>query len=390
MAKDVSSLRIEAPLRAEEAAPVLEAEQALALVPVEEKALTQQETKATAYLQGLLQLQPQDPAFTRKVEEVYTLGEQEIKATGLVSSRLLDRPMGGGSGGSPQYKVAQSLGELREQITELDPNRADLRGAKKLLKFLPGGNSLERYMNKYASARSHLEAITEALTTGQDNLRRDNADLEGLQQAMFEAMTKLRLYDALLQGLDTVVARKVAEAAGDQEVVKALESDLLFAVRQRRMDVQTQLAVGVQGYLAIDLVRKNNLELIRGVERAKSTTMAAMQTAIVVAQALDMQELVLGQVNRLNDATGEMLASTSRRLKDQGSEIQRQASTSMIQVEKLQEAFDNVFTAMDQVDNFHREANQTMAETIGNLETQVARAKPYLDRSQGRPSSQGH
>ena len=48
----------------------------------------------------------------------------------------------------------------------------------------------------------------------------------------------------------------------------------------------TQMAVAVQGYMALDLIRRNNLELIRGVDRAQTTTIAALRTAVMVSQAL--------------------------------------------------------------------------------------------------------
>src|SRR2546428_13963908 len=65
----------------------------------------------------------------------------------------------------------------------------------------------------------------------------------------------------------------------------------------------TQLAVNAQGYLALELVRKNNLELIKGVDRATTTTISALRTAVIVAQALTNQELVLNQITALNTTT---------------------------------------------------------------------------------------
>ena len=38
--------------------------------------------------------------------------------------------------------------------------------------------------------------------------------------------------------------------------------------------------------LALDLVRRNNVELVKGVDRAQTTTVSALRTAVVVAQAI--------------------------------------------------------------------------------------------------------
>src|SRR3546814_2498731 len=58
------------------------------------------------------------------------------------------------------------------------------------------------------------------------------------------------------------------------------------------------MAVTVQGYLALDLVKKNNVELVKGVDRASTTTVGALKTAITVAQAMTNQKLVLEQYMR--------------------------------------------------------------------------------------------
>ena len=80
---------------------------------------------------------------------------------------------------------------------------------------------------------------------------------------------------------------------------------MLFSVRQKHQDLLTQLAVSVQGYLALDLIRRNNVELIKGVQRATTTTVSALRTAVIVAQALADQKLVLDQITALNTTTVE-------------------------------------------------------------------------------------
>src|SRR3546814_3938459 len=70
------------------------------------------------------------------------------------------------------------------------------------------------------------------------------------------------------------------------------------------------MAVTVQGYLALDLVKKNNVELVKGVDRASTTTVSALRTAVTVAQALTNQKLVLEQITALNTTTANIIDST--------------------------------------------------------------------------------
>ena len=160
-----------------------------------------------------------------------------------------------------------------------------------------------------------------------------------------------------------------------------VRSDALFPVRQRRQDIMTQMAVAVQGYMALDLIRRNNLELIRGVDRAQTTTIAALRTAVIVSQALSRQKLVLDQITALNTVTSNLIESTSEQLKIQGTQINQQAASSTVDVAKLQAAFDNVFATMDAVDTFRAQAIDSMAQTVQALEGQIQRAKPYLERT---------
>ena len=152
-------------------------------------------------------------------------------------------------------------------------------------------------------------------------------------------------------------------------------------MRQKHTDLLTQLAVSIQGYLAIDLVKRNNIELIKGVDRATTTTLTALRTAVIVAQALTHQKLVLSQIQALNTTTENMIAGTSKMLKEQGAEIHQQASSEMISIETLKAAFADVYAAMDAVDTYKVAALDSMAQTVSALETEVAAARTYLDRS---------
>jgi uncharacterized protein YaaN involved in tellurite resistance len=141
------------------------------------------------------------------------------------------------------------------------------------------------------------------------------------------------------------------------------------------------MAVAVQGYMALDLVRRNNIELIKGVDRAQTTTIAALRTAVIVAQALARQKLVLDQVTALNTVTSNLIEATSAQLRVQGAQINQQAASATIDIAKLQAAFDNVFQTMDALDTFRAQAADSMAQTVNALEGQIERAKPYLERT---------
>ncbi|WP_139195277.1 toxic anion resistance protein [Curtobacterium sp. MCBA15_001] len=375
-------------LRPADAAETIAADDAPGMVPVDPERQAQIAEQAREFVDEVASLDPRSPAFTEKVDGISTIAGKEMTQSGQFSSRMLERSSSSvagakRSGDSAQVRVASTLGELRSTVEDLTPNQADLSVGRKILGIIPGGNKLAKYFQRYETAQTQLDHVIKSLMAGQDELRKDNAALANEKTQLWENMQQLSEYATFAKALDAAVVQKVESLRNSGRVDEAqkLESDVLFPVRQRHQDILTQLAVSVQGYLAMDLVRKNNTELIKGVERARTTTVAALRTAVVVAQALANQRMVLDQIDAVNSTTNAMILQTSEMLRDQTARIHQQATSSGVSVETLQRAFDNVFQTMDAIDSFRSDAAKNMASTVTALESGIERAKPYLERS---------
>jgi uncharacterized protein YaaN involved in tellurite resistance len=376
-------------LRAPDAPAIVEPEEAPGMVPVPAERQAEIQRQAREFVADIAALDPRTPAFTEKVEGISKIAGSDMVQSSGYSTRMLERSStsvaGAKRGGnSAQIAVATTLGDLRSTVEDLTPNQADLSPARKVLGFIPGGNRLAKYFQKYESAQVQLDKIIKSLMAGQDELLKDNASLAGEKQQLWANMQSLSEYAVFAKALDGATVEKIeaSRAAGKIDEAQKLEADVLFPVRQRHQDILTQLAVSVQGYLAMDLIRKNNLELIKGVDRARTTTIAALRTAVIVAQALANQKMVLDQIDAINTTTNNMILKTSEMLKDQTTRIHEQASNSGVSVETLQKAFDNVFATMDAIDTFRSTAAKNMEGTVAALETGLAKARPYLERSQ--------
>ena len=247
--------------------------------------------------------------------------------------------------------------------------------------MIPFGDKVNDYFRKYQSAQSHLNGILHSLQSGQDELVKDNVALNLEKKNLWESMGRLNQYVYVAERLDAKLAAQVATLeATDPERAKALREDVLFYVRQKHQDLLTQLAVSIQNYLAIDIIIKNNIELIKGVDRATTTTVSALRTAVIVAQALNNQQLVLDQITALNTTTSGIIERTSEALKQNSARIQEQSASATLSIESLQKAFANIYETMDTIDQFKVRALDNMAATIGTLETEVAKSRTYLDR----------
>ncbi len=361
-------------------------EKASTMLPLSESTASALSERARNYVANLAALDPRAPEFAKKIDDISKLGNTEIRASSAVSNRMLERPVAAlagarGEAGDGQQKVANTLVQLRRQVEDLDPGRNDVTGVKKLLGMIPFGDKLRDYFAKYASAQHNLNKIIQALMSGQDELRKDNASIEGEKKNLWDMMNKLQEYAVLAASLDAALDDHIdTVAASDPQKANQLKADMLFAVRQKHQDLLTQLAVAAQGYLALEMVRKNNIELIKGVDRATTTTVAALRTAVIVAQALANQKLVLDQITALNTTTGNLILATSQMLKQQTSEIHTQAASSTVSVEVLKEAFNNIYETIDTIDTFKAQAVDNMAVTVDALRTEITRAGEYLER----------
>jgi uncharacterized protein YaaN involved in tellurite resistance len=342
----------------------------------------------TQYVSSLLSADPHSPAFDQQLNAVHTMGDADIRASAAVSNRLLDRPTAAMSSGpfDPKSQISSSLVKLRRTVEDLDPTQQGLFGKKHLWGTLPFGNTLRDYFHKYESGQKNLDAIIQSLYSGQDELEKDNASLEQEKANVWSIKGRLEQYIYMATALDQQVSAKIGTVQStDPDRAKELQTDVLFYVRQKRQDLLTQLAVNTQGYLAMDLVEKNNRELIKGVDRATTTTVSALRTAIIVAQALANQKLVLNQINALNTTTSNLIESTSEMLKQQSGQVYQQAADSTVQLESLQKAFDNIYTSIDAIDTYKVQALGNMQKTVDALSAEIDKAQSYLQRAHAGP-----
>ncbi|MFJ6982121.1 MULTISPECIES: toxic anion resistance protein [unclassified Streptomyces] len=367
-------------------------EKAGGLVPVGDGVRADMAAKATAYVESLAALDARSPEFAGKVGEITALGAGEMRAATSQSNRMLERTLRSlpDQGGDTPSRVAGSLVELRRVVEDLDPRDTSAGRGRRLLSRLPGGNRLRDHVAKYASAQGTLNRIVGSLRGGQDELRRHNAALQTERVRLWETMGKLQEYVVLTEALDAAVERHVAEvAAGDPAQGDALRADVLFPVRQKHQDLLTQLAVCAQGYLAMDVVRRNNDELIKGVDRAATTTVSALRISVILASALDHQKKVVEQVNALRGTTEDLIRGNAEMLATQSGEIQRIAADPAVGAETLRTAFQQIYRTLDAIDTYKVQATEAMAVTVENLTAELQGASAYLERSRTRGALEG-
>ena len=341
--------------------PVVQAEKAAGLVPVDPGTRSKLEERVETFVTDLVAQDVNSPEFGKRVDAITGMGAKE-------------------SG------VGADLAALRRVIEDLDPGKqGNLMTSKKLFGILPFGNKMRDYFDGYKSSQTHISTILKGLASGKDELLMDNAAIDVERQNLWNSMGRLEQMIHLSKTMDSALEDKAADLdSSDPAKARAIRETALFYTRQRTQDLLTQMAVTVQGYLALDLVKKNNVELVKGVDRASTTTVGALRTAVTVAQALNNQKLVLEQITALNTTTANIIDSTGKLLKSQTATIHEQAAASTIPMETLQRAFQNIYDTMDAIDTFKLKALDSMKTTVTTLSNEVETSKGYIARAEGQ------
>ena len=287
--------------------------------------------------------------------------------------------------GSESGEIARSLSELAMKMRDLDPSKVDFAKSGKLGGFF---NPVRRYFERYKTADAEISDIVTSLERGKATLKNDNVTLELEEDSMRDLTQQLNQQIAMATDLDAYLSRAVDQARTDPNVdperIAFVEEEVIFPLRQKIMDLQQLLTVNQQGIVSMNLVRRNNLELIRAVDRAENVTVSALRVAATVAGALYNQRIVLDKVNTLNAATNEMITATSRMLKEQGAEIQQKATEANISTDTLKASFADTLQALEDISTYRQAALPRIKQTIEEFQAIADEGQKYIDRLEER------
>ena len=357
----------------------LPAEASSGAVPLKPDLQTKVEDQVGRFIDALMQEDVNSDAFKAKLDSAFALGRQEVStAASLMQGQLLQRNFVGAED-SPAYKA---IAAIRGQLDELNPGKdGDLLQPNKLFGLIPYGNKLQAYFRKYQSASSQLSQAMNQLYAARDDVQRDVADIEATRGKLWDAMQQLSAAIHFARTLDTKLADKVnALKATDPIRAKALEQEVLFYARQNLADIQTQQAVCVNGYLALDVLKKTGREMMNGCSRVATTGMSALAVAQTVARATGNQIQVMEMLQGVNATIGDLITQTGKQLNQHVEATGNFASNPMLGIDKIKEMFDQTYQAMDAMDTFRSQAITAMGQNNVIMQEQLARSEQYIDR----------
>ncbi len=306
------------------------------------------------------------------LQSIESFGEDSIKRSAAKSSMLQVTVGKLSKDGDEGGVVAKGLMDLNRELKDLDPSLIDFTRTGIFRKLC---DPVRDYFARYQKADAAIADIIISLEKGKTTLKNDNTTLEIEQQALRDLTKKLMKEVELGTLMDNSIEMQIVAAKDrneDPEKVKFVAEEVLFPLRQRIMDMQQMIVVNQQGVMAMEIVIRNNKELMRGVDRAQTVTIAALRTSVNVAAALYNQKIVLKKIEMLNDTTDNLISVTSIMLKEQGAEIQKRSMETNISIETMKTAFADAMEAIDSINTYKQEALPKMRDTINQFKELAA------------------
>ncbi|MFE0557502.1 toxic anion resistance protein [Paenibacillus sp. NPDC058910] len=350
-------------------------------VKPEPEEVTQLKELAANNVQAIMELDIESLEKRRQVlQSIESFGISSMRSSSEKNALLQVQVGRLSKTGDEGGQVAKGLTELQLQLKDLDPSVVDFAKSGLLGMVF---NPLRRYFAKFQKADAVISDIIISLDKGKTVLKNDNTTLEIEQQTLRELTKKLQKEIQLGMLMDGEIESQVEAAKIRQESedkIRFITEEVLFPLRQRVMDLQQMLVVNQQGIMAIEVVIRNNKELIRGVDRARNVTVTALKISVTVASALYNQKIVLKKIELLNETTNNLISATSKMLKDQGAAIHKQSLETSISVDTLKQAFTDVLSALDSISTYKQEALPRMRETIHQFSELAVTGEQQIQR----------
>ena len=122
--------------------------------------------------------------------------------------------------------------------------------------------------------------------------------------------------------------------------------------------------------------------------RLEFTKMHGLGNDFVVFDAVN-QRIVLEKVEAINDTTESLIASTAERLKTQGAQIQKQASSSQIDVDVLKQAFADIRIALEDISSYRQKALPEMAQNILEMDKLAKESEEEIRKIENAEEAMG-
>lgn len=292
------------------------------------------------------------------MDQIGRMGQRTMEKAGQ-SLEMLQRPVNDMVSGK-RSEVGNNILRLRTEIDSLSKSK-QLGFFDKLMRKTP----LKNYVYKYQSVKTNVDAIVVSLRNGKDTLEENMAYMRNLKRTSIEEVYNLQMRIAMGNRLKTLFEEEIAkpENAGRKTT---LERGLRKVVT--RIQSFTEMIMLYQQAIAgTDIINDNNDKLIDSVDATIDKTQHLITVSAMIAMALQDQMETIEAVNTANQTLQNMFEENSRMLKETTQKTNELLGKPAMQLEAVERAMGDLFTAMDLYEQSNRTIIKSATEQTGRM-----------------------
>ena len=260
--------------------------------------------------------------------------------------------------------VEENINSLSKIIKDLNPSTINFQQGKQLF-FSP----VKRFFSKIKKQETIIEVLLKNLNSERDILNRDNITLEIEINNLRELIEKINI--EIEKGTALKDEIEISKENNNENKEKYYTQNIIEPLEKKLYDLKQIIIIKEQSIIAMEIIRRNNKEIIRNLDRIKNVTIVALNTAVMVSKSLYHQNIVLNKIKVLENETGSVIQGTSKVLKNDGNKIYNTALQNN-QEDELKLAFENAVILLNEV----TEQNQ---KTFPENEAQIIEIKKLED-----------
>ena len=236
-------------------------------------------------------------------------------------------------------------------------------------------NSLRKMAERYQKLEVQISHIEAELDKAKMEMLKDIGMFDTMYDKNLDCFKTLNLYIAAgeekIAELREDIPGLRAEAAKsdnpmDAQVVHDFEENV-NRFEKKVHDLKLSRTIAIQTAPQIKLIQNNDKLLVEKIQTAILNTLPIWKSQIVIALGLGRQQKVLKMQQEITDTTNELLMRNSELLKTNTVETARESERSVVDVETLKKANENLIATIEDTLKIQQEGRQKRQQAEGEL-----------------------
>lgn len=316
-----------------------------------------------------------DGDVTAAFQQIFSSSQQRRNETREISSALSRRNYKG-KADSEEFKA---VNELRDALEEYDPSKFALTSTERFLGFIPMPGMLKKKLKSYArqmqTAESHINEIMAGVEATREDSVRATKELSQLDTSFLKLAKSLRIQHAKYKRLDERLHEYLDELK-ERDPMKAqkISDELIFKVKQERLDTVTVLNHAVLGSQQVGLLKQTQEMVKTSCDRLATNGRLIFEINQSVAATASDQARSEALITSANQTLNNMTEGTAKQIREHTEKMRALTENPITAVESLKKAFEDTRAAMTDLENHQKNAALRAQTSIDAMELSLKQA----------------